>query len=279
MTNGVSGRDVERVLTEVGSVLDWPTEVDLAVAVGNRLKAEAQPAGLRSRIGGVWRDAFRPIRSERSRWQLAAAAAVAALVLFSAVLALSSGARTAVAEWFGLRGVEIRETPASPRAPIRTVGEGLDLGRPVAIQVAEGIAGFRLQVPRMLGRPDLVFVRPLSLAGNEVFLVYESRPGLPESSESGVGVLLSEFRGELETASIRKVAEFTQVSFVRVNGNPGFWIEGPHQVVYLDPDRRAVEPTRRLAGSVLLWEQDGITFRLESALSLKRALEIARSVE
>ncbi len=278
MTNGVNGRDVERALTEVASTLDWPADVDVAAAVGDRLRTETQPSGLRRWPRDAGRRALRPSRWERSPWQLAAAAAVAALVLFSAVLALSPGARKAVAEWFGLRGIEIRQTPASPRAPTRTVGEGLDLGRPVAISAAERIAGFRVRLPQALGPPDAASVRPLSVAGNEVFLVYGSRPGLPESSESGVGALLSEFRGELHTATIRKVAPFTQVSFVRINGNPGFWIEGAHDVVYLDQDRNPVEATFRLAGSVLIWEQDGLTFRLESALPLKRALEIARSV-
>jgi hypothetical protein len=278
MTNELSGRDLERVLTDVASALDWPADVDVATAVGNRLRMETQPVGLRRRTRGVGRRVLRPIRSERSPWQLAAAAAVAALVLFSAVLALSPGARKAVAQWFGLRGIEIRQTPAPPRAPTRPVGEGLDLGRPVAIPDAERVAGFRVRLPQALGPPDTAFVRPLSVAGNEVFLVYGSRPGLPQSSEAGVGALLSEFRGELHTASIRKVAQFTKITFVRVNGNPGFWIEGEHDIAYLDPNGNPVEATFRLAGSVLIWEQDGLTFRLESALSLKRALEIARSV-
>ncbi len=278
MTNGVTGRDVERALTEVASTLDWPAEVEVAVAVGNRLRTEMQPVGVRRRTRSVGRRVLRPIRRERSPWQLAAAAAVAALVLFSAVLAVSPGARKAVAEWFGLRGIEIRQTPASPRAPTRPVGEGLNLGRSVAISEAERIAGFRVRLPQALGPPDTVFVRSLSVAGNEVFLVYGSRPGLPESSEAGVGALLSEFRGELDRAFIRKIAGFSQISFVRVNGNPGFWIEGAHDVVYLDENGNPVEATFRLAGNVLLWEQDGLTFRLESALTLKRAVEIARSV-
>jgi hypothetical protein len=278
MTNGVTDRDVERVLTELASTLDWPAEVEVAAAVGNRLRMETLPVGLRRRTRSPVRRVLRPIRPERSPWQLAAAAAVAALVLFSAVLAVSPGARKAVAGWLGLRGIEIRQTPASPRAPTRPVGEGLDLGRSIAIPEAERIAGFRIRLPQALGPPDAAFVRPLSEAGNEVFLVYGSRPGLPESSTSGVGALLSEFRGELDRAFIRKIAGFSQISFVRVNGNPGFWIGGAHDVVYLDENGNPVEATFRLAGNVLLWDQDGLTFRLESALTLEGALEIARSV-
>lgn len=278
MTNGVTGRDVERALTEVASTLDWPADAEVAAAVGIRLRMETQPVGLRRGTRSAGRRVLRPIRSERSPWQLAAAAAVAALVLFSAVLAVSPGARKAVAGWFGLRGIEIRQTPASPRAPTRPVGEGLGLGRPVVIAAAERTAGFRVRLPQALGPPDALFLRPLSVAGNEVFLVYGSRPGLPESSEAGVGVLLSEFRGDLDRAFIRKIAGFSQISFVRVNGNPGFWIGGAHDVVYLDENGNPLEATFRLAGNVLIWEQDGLTFRLESALTLERALEIARSV-
>lgn len=277
MTNQPSSRELDRALAELGSNLNWPAERDFASAVGDRLRIETRSDVLRRPSRRSTRSALRPVGFERSPWQLVAAAVVAALVLFSAVLAVSPGARKAVAEWFGLRGIEIRQTPGPPRAPTRALGEGLNLGRPVSIPEAERIAGFRLRIPVALGRPNAVFVRPL-FVGNEVFLVYGSRPGLPESSAAGVGALLSEFRGDFDRASLRKIAEVTQITFVRVNGNPGFWIEGAHDVVYLNPEGNPVESTFRLAGSVLIWEQDGLTFRLESALTMKRALEIARTV-
>jgi hypothetical protein len=36
---------------------------------------------------------------------------------------------------------------------------------------------------------------------------------------------------------------------------------------------------RRLAGNVLLWERDGVTYRLEGDVPLRRALAIAESLE
>jgi hypothetical protein len=60
---------------------------------------------------------------------------------------------------------------------------------------------------------------------------------------------------------------------------PGYWLTGaPHVISYVDADGVVVDETVRLAGNVLLWEQDGVTFRIESLLSRAEALEIASSL-
>jgi hypothetical protein len=65
---------------------------------------------------------------------------------------------------------------------------------------------------------------------------------------------------------------------IQVNGHRGVWIAGSHNLTLLpDPSRGCCEETRS-AGNVLLWEQDGLIFRLESALSHKEAIAIAESV-
>ena len=65
-----------------------------------------------------------------------------------------------------------------------------------------------------------------------------------------------------------------------VSGEPGFWISGaPHGFFLVCYDAGECRQERyRLAGNVLLWEQDGVTLRLESALTLEDALDIAESV-
>jgi hypothetical protein len=64
-----------------------------------------------------------------------------------------------------------------------------------------------------------------------------------------------------------------------VNGEPGFWIEGhPHVVDYVDPSGRAGRLSSRLVGNTLLWNQEGLTVRIESSLSLERSLAIATSL-
>jgi len=66
---------------------------------------------------------------------------------------------------------------------------------------------------------------------------------------------------------------------VTVNGGRGFWIEGaPHQIFYRDVNGQVHDRQLRLAGNTLIWEQDGLTLRLESALSKDEALRIAASV-
>jgi hypothetical protein len=50
-------------------------------------------------------------------------------------------------------------------------------------------------------------------------------------------------------------------------------------VYYVDAEGRTLTDTVRLAGDVLLWESDGITYRIESALPLERVLEIASSMQ
>jgi hypothetical protein len=66
---------------------------------------------------------------------------------------------------------------------------------------------------------------------------------------------------------------------VSVNEGPGYWIEGgEHFFFYRDADGEVVEDTLRLIGTALVWEQDGLTLRIEGAPSLRDALRIASSL-
>jgi hypothetical protein len=57
------------------------------------------------------------------------------------------------------------------------------------------------------------------------------------------------------------------------------WIEGqPHTVLYRDSDGQVREERSRLAANTLLWEQSGLTLRLESSLSKDEAIRIAEGV-
>src|SRR5437660_773596 len=74
-------------------------------------------------------------------------------------------------------------------------------------------------------------------------------------------------------------AVLVAVQVVNVNGSPGYGISGhPHGFAYRDPNQRGLEEDFRLAGNTLLWEQGGLTLRIESALSREQALAIARTV-
>ena len=49
-----------------------------------------------------------------------------------------------------------------------------------------------------------------------------------------------------------------------------------HEFLYLDANGNPQPDTARLAANTLLWERDGVTYRLESALDRDAALALAR---
>lgn len=279
-----SDADLDRALVDLGSRLAYPPTPDLAGAVRARLTTA--PAGR-----------VLPRRSERAArrpWplsmpQMVAMAAVALLLLGFGALALFPGARVAVADRLGLRGVriffvEVVPTPGPTPAP---VGRGLRLGRRVALGEAREAVPFPVRVPDLagLGAPDEVYLTQ-SVPDGMVSLVYRAGPGLPASPYTGVGALLTQFRGETDRDLVEKglfgkgVPAGTRLEPLKVNGGRGYWIEGgPHSFfVYRAPDGDLEDEEFRLAGNVLLWEQDGLTFRLEAAVPKEEALRIAASV-
>jgi hypothetical protein len=125
--------------------------------------------------------------------------------------------------------------------------------------------------------PDEVYVG-MPPAG--VALVYEAGPVLPPAPGSGVGLLVMQFpasfREELLTKGVGPQAE---ISIVQVRGRTGYWIEGEaHTLVYRDAGGRERTDTARLAGNVLLFEANGITYRIESGLPREDVIRIAESL-
>jgi hypothetical protein len=214
----------------------------------------------------------------RPAWQVAVAAVVAALLVFSGAFAASPSVRQTVERWLGLRGVRIVQTPPPSTPSVRPSGHGLDLGSKSTLADAQRHLGQRILLPAGLGPPDEVWVQDLSVGGVEVFLVYRPGPGLPVTSQTGVGLLLSEFTGDIYRPGLEKFGQPTQIKAVKVNGGQGFWIEGGHGVMYLDVNGNAVPDSLRLAGNVLLWQQGRLTLRIESALDRAGALRLAGSV-
>ncbi len=262
---------LEAALRDVGSHLAYPPTPDLATAVRRRLAARPAPS---RRSWAAWLPLHRRL----------AVALAALLVLAGAALAFSPEARTAVAERLGLRGVWIEHLPWMPTPPPGTVGPNLDLGDRVTLEEARARVGFPVLLPTLpeLGAPDEVYLGS-GPAGGQVALVYWTRPGLPPASETGVVLLLVEFRagpGTLSSGVLGKgLGLDTRIAEVAVNGGRGVWIEGAPHLLFL-PDARGQfrqEPVR-VAGNVLLWEQGELTLRIEGALSQDKALRIAASV-
>ena len=142
---------------------------------------------------------------------------------------------------------------------------------PDASPVAGSLAAF--------ATPDAVYLSQ-STAGSFVTFVYAPRADLPPTSVEGVGLLLTQFRGELAPEFVGKMlGPGTTVTELRVGTGRALWIAGaPHVLLYRDAQGNVRDDTLRLAGNTLLWERDGVLLRIESALSQDQAVRIAESV-
>ena len=247
--------------------VEWPPEPDVSARVRARIEAEPRQRGRRGpRVEGALPERTRRRFARRLRPAFAIPLALLAVAV-GGVAAVPS-ARSAVLRWLGIEGVRIERVPEAP-TPAPSPTPILDLGEPARLTPAT-------LVPAALGPPDGIYA-----AGERVTLLYEPRPGLPESEQSGAGALLSQFPGRTNVQFIRKFAgPDTTIDRVRIDGEPGYWIAGePHGLLYEDPSGVIREAPTRLAGPTLVWRRGDLTLRLEADVSKSRALAIARSVE
>jgi hypothetical protein len=262
----LSDRELEATLVAVGRDLAFPEIPDLAAAVVRRLEEEPVRAPVLERAAQV-------LGFRRPGRRLALALA--------AVLILGGAA---VAGGLLVRGVRILiapETTTPPPSPTVSgpIGGTLFLGDEVTLAQARQQVDFEVVVPTAAGLPEPVAYVDDDPSGGRVSLVYPAGPALPRTSETGVGMLVMEFRARIDVPFLEKVVhEAERVEEVEVGGTPAYWIEGEHTVFYLDELGQPVEERSRLAGNTLLWQRGQVTFRLESALSKEEAIRIAESM-
>jgi hypothetical protein len=251
--------DLEQRLTRLGREMDWPETPDLGPAVRRSLSSR--------------RPRRRPLIVRRSL----AIALASLLVLAGGVFAAVPGVRDAVLDIFGLQGATVERRPEVPSAPeLRP----LQLGQRTTLERARREVGFTPLMPRAAGRPDGVFVSTRA-PGGELSFTYGPAPGMPSTGSTGLGLLVSEFRGDLAPEYMGKIAgQSTRIERLRVDGQRAIWIEGaPHLFFYRPPDSDFAESELRLAHNVLLLEQGKLLVRLEGSFGRERALELARSLE
>ena len=263
--------ELERMLTQLGGELDYPPTPELAPRVAARVAAGARSDPRRAQGRGLG-----PRRSDPFHWRRTLALALAGLLLLAAAaVAAVPGARDAVLEFLGLQGATVERREQLPRIPgARTI----DLGRQVRLADAGGSLAFEPLVPADPGRPDAAYVR--RVPGGELSLVYRRRPGLPPTPATGIGLLVSEFRGDLLPEYVGKIgSETTRIERLTIDGERAIWIEGaPHFFFYRAPDDAVVDRPLRLARNVLLLERGDVLVRLEADFDRERAIEIARSL-
>ena len=259
MSEPMDERDLDRTLSTIGRDLAYPTR-DLWPEVRARIVARGRaPWWSRLPLGPS---------------PLPVAATL--LVLIVVLVALTPSAVAFAERVLGVPGIQIFPVPETPSTrPSATATPALFTGTRVSsLAQATQAAGFAVQAPTGLGEPDAIYV---DRAPARVTLVYTSRPGIPQSPAVGVSAVVVEFRGSFDQNVMGKaVGPGTTLESVAVNGTPGFWLEGaPHQVFYRDPAGSFVQETLRLAENTLLWESEGITYRLEAQVAKAEALRLA----
>jgi hypothetical protein len=254
--------DLESALVRLGGELEFPPTPDVAEAVRRRLAERQAP---------------------RRSWLPARRTLVIALVAVALAVGAAFAvppARSAILDFLGLRGATVERVDTLPQVPERTA-TALELGRPVALEDARGRAAFGVLVPGELGPPDDVYYSS-SVPGGRVSLVYEPDEDFPRSRYTGVGLLVTEFRGDFIPHFVSKLADqTTRIEEVSVGRDRGIWLEGgPHSVLFGSSDGGVGEDTMRLAGNTLLVERGNVLVRVEgsSALTRERAVEIAESL-
>jgi hypothetical protein len=206
--------------------------------------------------------------------------AVAFAVLLAVVGAVFAvpPARSAILEFLGLRGATIERVETLPELPAGV--RDLIPGRPVSLDEAQQSVEFEVLVPSVLGEPDDVFYSA-SVPGGRISLVYRPAEALPASRHTGVGLLVTEFGGDVTPELVGKLVDGgVAVDPVTVGGQPGYWIEGgPHVFFFRNARGDILEETMRLAGNTLLFERGTMLVRLEGSreLTRERALAIAES--
>jgi hypothetical protein len=254
--------ELERSLLRLGEALAFPEAPDVSEAVQRRL-AEA-----------------RPQRRRPSRRTLVLAFALVALAIGAAMAV--PPARTAILELFGLRGATVQRVETLPTVPEPDPAPAeLLLGDPLPLEEGRPwVKSPNVLVPSALGKPDAAYAADVPY-GLRLTLVYGPGDGVPRSQYTGVGILVTQFDGAIDTRYLDKMVEgSTSVEQLTVDGNRALWLEGgPHFVVFRTADGEIGEDVGRLAGNTLLVENGTMLVRIEGEIDRERAIEIAESLE
>lgn len=253
--------EFEKRLTDIAKGMDYPPTPDIAGFVSARLRP-AKPPRLISR---------------RLAWSL-----TIVLILLSSLL-LIPPARAAILEFIQIGIVRIFPRPIEPTTeiPITATSEF----QTPATATPETILPF---LDSIAGRTDLADARRIA-DYPILFPTYPSDIGEPDyvyvqDAEGSMTILVwmdSQDRVRLSLhfipAGSWAIHKFVPeiIEETSVNGNRAIWAEGPYPLRLIDGD---LEVTRLITGRVLIWEEGGITYRLESDQPLDEAVKIAESL-
>ncbi|MDO8616978.1 MAG: hypothetical protein Q7T33_14810 [Dehalococcoidia bacterium] len=235
---------LEDDLSLLAAALVYPPAPSLTPAVLRRL-AGPQPGQ-------------RPARP----WAPALAAAALAFVLLASLLASISPTRDAVADLLDRINIFETEEPISGLPAEIT-------GTPVSIEQAESALGWPLFLPAYPApsQPERVLLQDFGSV-RAAALFFRHPDGTPFVLFEVTGLVVKGL--PRETATAEPVADL---------GREAYWIEGEHEVQYQDEQGGPIPGSRRrTAQHTLVWDLDGLVFRLEGVLEREEAVRIAQSL-
>lgn len=198
--------------------------------------------------------------SRRLAWALA-------LLLLAASLLAVPNVRAALVQILRAGGITIfvgEETAVDEMPPL--LSEQLPaFTEPITLD--EAVARFpNVQLPTELPPPDDVLLHEEPVWDTAVIFLWRD-----EANPQDVGLSLYQIQVAQYAYKGSEMLEMTAV-----NGNQAFWLVGPHYFRLRDS---SAEEWLFVDGSVLLWWDGDVTYRLEGAESLQDALRIAESLQ
>ncbi len=266
MSERLRAMDDEQLAAALAGIeLAWPSTPNVAPLVGDTIREHrAAPSLVSPRLS-------LPSR-RRSLLVIAAALLALAGVALAARLVIELGA------------IAVEVLPGRPTAFPTNVATSGDLGHEIPLAEAERIAGFPAALPTALGPPDgawldeaVVDPEAHDVAVRIVTHWLPSGQGdLPVITGTKSGAVLMQFEGEWEVASKQLYAETNRFGNAIVDERQAFWTTGEHELLLVSGDE-----ARRLlvTGNVLIWQDAGFTFRLETALTKDAAVDVAETLQ
>lgn len=257
--------DFEAQVNSIASGMEYPLTPDIAGRVTARIHSSMRP-----------RLVPKPLA-----WSL-----TIALILISSLLIIPP-ARAAILEFIQigivriLRG-ETAPTPAEVPAtiiPLTATPSATfmlpliplleDMAGELSLAEAQEQVDFQIRLPSYpadLGQPDHIFVQDAD--GDMVFLVW-LQPGTPQQVRMSLHFIPA------TSWAIEKVRP-TVIEETSVRAQRAIWTTGPYPIRLYNGD---IQFMRMIEGHVLIWEEAGITYRLETEAALEEAIKIAESLQ
>jgi hypothetical protein len=185
-----------------------------------------------------------------------------------ALLALAAAARFTI----GAVQIRVQPTPAATGSPPPPFDLSV-LGPARSPSEAAATVRFATALPSEPG-PDSAYVVEGPTGRRSVAFAWLPSTTYPQIEGTPWGLIVLEIPGDDELV-LKSVNSFEDIVPAVVDGHRADWIPTTHT---LELRTASGSQTFSVDGNVLIWERDGVTYRLETTLSFDAAIALAESI-